>query len=940
MGAAKYEIKTQDRSVILASIDGIYAAAVVISDKGKTYPQLITSPTQHETRFGTPRPGNGVSQYGVNTFLSQSNKIWINRAVHADAKYAAALVSSKVDSIPLTIPNGSWEPDRIIKPIKGGLTEEELQTYQFPTYSTDRAYVKLDNAFVYAVSAQKTARVNKLTGLKVGDKLYLGSGPKNDSPLHTITKLEDNYVNFDKLTLADKVTVKQGDYIKMVHIDIASYPQGIIINGTQSQGIKKLIVTANGTQVQPNDVLSIGDQTCIAVSATDTEITIKDELQKDIASGTEVKKMTVTYQEYQGNPYVTRDSSGSNEILISKSDFVGNGDKICIGNKDGISVQSVEVVKKDTYTETHHYVTFDNKFTGNADTEFHKMVHSEFEDRDAFLVTFDSVSKLGNFVSIAIAPTTDYTEEDVTDEFLMPFNLIVYYKGKEVETFKNVAMKYQLDGNNTQMFIESRINGVSNYIMVKVNPNNVDNKGNPLNPLVTNYSIWRKLPDDIFWEIKESNSTNMVTITEDLLTGDLNIRVTDNTGISLGDRIKFYGYNEEYKVVNKSSYQFGGNTIYDITLDRGVIITDDNPIRKIPAGTKVTRFDASVEKTDEGIYAGVRHYRPTKIDKVYYNYPLNVIFTISGVKGTLLDSGANLLQGGSAGSSPTVGDIVKAFKPFYNKDKYQIQLFMDTGHTFPAVAQEINSLCLQRGGTAHGYLSIDPQSEQKADYTKAINDYYNTLMLNSELVSVFTGWIKVLDENNNIELYIDPASAGAASQAYTTRNYRIFYPGAGWTRGKVKGLGVLREFSEGDMDFLVDNRMNPIRYKEGSGLVIWGNETTYRKPSPLQMRSVAWLLIMIKFGLESTLDFSLFELNDEDTYDRLETAIRTFMRDEVKAPGGVYDFQVEISKIITDSDKEQRRVPVFLGIQPTSDVKMIPVTLAVFSASQKIEVSL
>lgn len=47
-----------------------------------------------------------------------------------------------------------------------------------------------------------------------------------------------------------------------------------------------------------------------------------------------------------------------------------------------------------------------------------------------------------------------------------------------------------------------------------------------------------------------------------------------------------------------------------------------------------------------------------------------------------------------------------------------------------------------------------------------------------------------------------------------------------------------------------------------------------------------------------------------------------------------------VSSIITDSDKEQRRMPVFLGIKPTSDVKFIPVTLAVFSASQKIDVSL
>jgi hypothetical protein len=44
----------------------------------------------------------------------------------------------------------------------------------------------------------------------------------------------------------------------------------------------------------------------------------------------------------------------------------------------------------------------------------------------------------------------------------------------------------------------------------------------------------------------------------------------------------------------------------------------------------------------------------------------------------------------------------------------------------------------------------------------------------------------------------------------------------GWERGRIRGLDVKVRFTEGDRDFLVDNRINPIRYKEGSGLVIWG----------------------------------------------------------------------------------------------------------------------
>ena len=947
MGAAKYEIKTQDRSVILAAMDGVYAAAVIIADKGKAnVPQLITNPTQYERKYGIANPANGASQYAVSTFLSESNKIWVNRVVHKDARFSAALVRSSVEPLPLGIPNKDYQPDRIVRPING-LTQEQFDAYEFPLYSTDRVYVELKTTkLAHDVNAVKSVRLNRIDTLKVGNKLYFGDDPKNNSVLHEVMDLKAVEATFEKLTLDRTVTVNEGDILKMVASRVEAYTTEPKLK-VATEADKDYLHFVDGSSISVGDILVIDELTLEVLKVEDktggTEaawvVTVKGNVGKVVNSNTVAKKKVIEYKEYQGSPAVARAMSGTNEILVNKTDYIGNGDTIAIFTGSNLSVASVTVAKKDTYAETHYYAVLDKKLSVSADTKIHNMIHSEFEDRDAFLVTFESQSKLGDYTSIAIAPSTSYTEEDVTDDFSLPFNLIVYYKGVKVETFENVAMTQQVDSFKNQMFIETRINGVSDYIQVKVNPNNVDANGKPKNPAYTNYSIWRQLPEDLFYPVKDAADSTDVTILEDLLVNDLNIRVTDNTKISLGDRIKFKGYDAEYKVVNKSSFTFGGTTYYDILLDRGIVIASDNVVNKIPAGTQVTRFDATVNDISNGIYNGVKNYEVKKIDNVYYNYPLNVLFTISGTKGILLDSGANLLIGGFNGSPVTVGDLVNGLKPFYNKDRYPVNIVMDCGFTYPAYAQALNALAEARN-TCHAYISIDANAEKMSDYTNAIVNYYNSLMLNSEFSSVFSGWIKTLDENNNVEVYTDPASAAAASQAFTTRNYQIFYPSAGWTRGRVKGLGVLRAFTAGDMDLLVDNRINPIRYKEGSGMVIWGNETTYRKPSPLQMRSVAWLLIMIKYGLESSLDFQLFELNNERTYQALETAIRTFMRDEVKAKGGVYEFQVEVSKIITDSDKEQRRIPVFLGIKPTSDAKFIPVTIAVFSASQKIDVSL
>lgn len=102
------------------------------------------------------------------------------------------------------------------------------------------------------------------------------------------------------------------------------------------------------------------------------------------------------------------------------------------------------------------------------------------------------------------------------------------------------------------------------------------------------------------------------------------------------------------------------------------------------------------------------------------------------------------------------------------------------------------------------------------------------------------------------------------------------------------------------------------------------------------MRSVAMLLIKIKTDIEPTLENTLFDLNNESTWTIVEGTLNAYMRDEIKAKGGVYDYQVKISEIITDTDLDNRRMPVFIGIKPTSDINFIPVSLTIFNNTVEI----
>jgi hypothetical protein len=485
------------------------------------------------------------------------------------------------------------------------------------------------------------------------------------------------------------------------------------------------------------------------------------------------------------------------------------------------------------------------------------------------------------------------------------------------------------------MFLEDKINGKSAYIKVIDNPNDVDGDDIPQMPLFTDYSLWRQNPEDVFVD-----STNVLA--ENLLGGHNEVKLNKVDLLDTGKRIRFeiddYGVlSSEYKILTINSLN------KTLILDRP-IVEEEIPMTWInndgsTIATKVFYFDATNNDSVAGIIDGIQYFAINKLSNTFYNYPLNARFVISGIEGKLLDAGANMMLGGSKGSPVTVGDLIVGIKKLANKEETPTTLIMDGGFTIPAFAQAIDYVCEQQGLT-HGYISCDPSAEDSVNYKTAIVDYKAETMLDTHRCSFFTGWVKVYDEYNQKEVWVAPDGFACASQAFTTRNYQMWYPAAGWTRGKLRALDVKVKYSEGDRDYFVDNQINPIRYKKGSGLVIWGNETMLVKPSPMQLRSVAMLLIVIKYGLENMLEYKTFDLNNERTWSLVEGSINGFMRDNIQAKGGVYSYQVAIQAVITPSDIDNRRMPVFLGIQPTMDIKEIPVTLAIFNSGVDIDVSL
>lgn len=661
--------------------------------------------------------------------------------------------------------------------------------------------------------------------------------------------------------------------------------------------------------------LSEGPETYDKITlATAVTLSEGDVLRRKTGSGSEA---------YPELPTIMRSATNSKEFLVSNADYIGVDDQMVVGSSSTVHVFKSKV----SLTEQAKYLELSDEVTVTLSDKIYHLVQSELEDRDSFLVTAHNQGAWGGDLSIATTPSINYDNA---------FFLIVYYKGVKVESWE-VSRSVQLDGFGNQLYIEDKINGKSAYIRVKDNPSDINSEGLPEMPLFTDHSLWREDPKEIFGATGNK-------IIENLLKGHLEVKASAVSSLAIGSRIKFVigegvKLSKEYKILSINA------TAKTFILDRPI---EETEILKAwingsssSVQTLIYRFDPQLTDSSKGIVKGIQNFAIKKLEKVLYNYPLNARFKVSDVEGKLVDSGANMMLGGAQGGGATIGDLVNGIKLLSNKESTPCVFLMDGGFTYPAFQQALVAVAKGQGSSqCHAYLSIAATAERSANYKQAIIDYKASMNLNTELASVFTGWVKIYDEYNQKEVWVSPESFAVASQSFTTRNYQMWHPAAGWARGKVVALDVLVRFSEGDRDYLVENRINPIRYKKGSGLVIWGNETLLTKPSPLQLRSVAMLLIVIKAGLEGVLEYQTFELNNERTWAAVQGSLDGFMRDEIQAKGGVYKYTVAIKDVITPSDLDNRRMPIFLGIQPTMDIKEIPVTLAIFNSSVDINVAL
>lgn len=297
------------------------------------------------------------------------------------------------------------------------------------------------------------------------------------------------------------------------------------------------------------------------------------------------------------------------------------------------------------------------------------------------------------------------------------------------------------------------------------------------------------------------------------------------------------------------------------------------------------------------------------------------------------------LTGGSLGHAATTGEHITAVRQLANKRRYPVTLIMDAGWSIPAYQQAIIDVCESRGATL-GILSTPIDVEMSSNYLEDIVAYRRKQLITSTShAALYTPHVKIYDEYNDREIYISPTGHVGACISSTSENYEPWYAPAGNRRGVLNVLGVRREFTEGDLDYIYDAGINPIDFHETYGIRIWGQKTLLTRASALDRVNVRMLLIVIEPAIDEFLQDYVFEFNDEDTRRDIVNKITPYLA-SIQQRRGLYQFDVICNEENNTAEViDANEIHVDLPLWPTKVGERILAKLSICSTGATFSLS-
>lgn len=325
----------------------------------------------------------------------------------------------------------------------------------------------------------------------------------------------------------------------------------------------------------------------------------------------------------------------------------------------------------------------------------------------------------------------------------------------------------------------------------------------------------------------------------------------------------------------------------------------------------------------------------------------NVIFGAAGSNTYTLSGGLN--YGGTSsltttGSlTATLAELKDGYSLFENTEEIKVDfLLMGSAGYAKETAQELaNKLIsvaeLRKDGVAfitpyRGSALADNPTQgaitinAPEDITKNVISFFSPIASSS--YAVFdSGYKYMYDRFANTYRYVPLNGDIAGTCARTDINYFPWYSPAGTARGAIlNAVKLAYTPSKSQRDRLYTNRINPVIFSPGAGIVLFGDKTGLGRTSAFDRINVRRLFIYLEDAISRAAKDVLFEFNDEITRTNFVNTIEPFLRD-VQAKRGIFDYVViadETNNTAAVIDANEFRADIY--IKPARSINFIGLT--------------
>lgn len=316
----------------------------------------------------------------------------------------------------------------------------------------------------------------------------------------------------------------------------------------------------------------------------------------------------------------------------------------------------------------------------------------------------------------------------------------------------------------------------------------------------------------------------------------------------------------------------------------------------------------------------------------------SLTYTLSG--GANYNGGTSLDESGAL--STTLTDISSGYDLLTNTEEYDVDFILMGSASYEkevaqaiaskiiAVAQERQD-CLAFVSPYKGSMLLESGTSSftpinSATITENIIGFYSPIPSSS--YAIFdSGYKYMYDKFSGTFRYI-PLNGDIAGLC--ARNDVQAFPWsspAGTTRGAIlNAVKLAYNPSKLQRDRLYSNRINPVIFSPGSGIILFGDKTGLAKASAFDRINVRRLFIYIENAVSAAGRDQLFEFNDDVTRSNFVNIVDPFLR-AIQARGGIIDYRVVCDESNnTASVIDSNELVADIYIKPARSINFIGLT--------------